>query len=248
MVGRVPGGAAAAANPPIESGLFHRAAGVLRRPRATLADVAAGRPRWAGVLALSSAAASLASGLFSVTAVGRQALVDQWERTAFAFGQELDDAGYAQLVELGDYSGLYGVASALAVVAGLSVAVAIALFATLPRRDGLPGFRQVLAVMAHASVILAVRFVVAAPVGYVRETAANATSVGNWVQLFAQGSSAGRVLALLDVVIVWWAAVAGYGIARLYGRRPGAMVLAFVGGYVGLALLLAGIAAAMSSG
>ena len=27
------------------------------------------------------------------TAVGRQALVDQWERTATAFGRQVDDAG-----------------------------------------------------------------------------------------------------------------------------------------------------------
>ena len=72
-MGRVPGGAAAAANPPTESGLFERVAGILRRPRATLAEVAAARPRWGAVLALSSGVAVLASTLLYATDVGRQA-------------------------------------------------------------------------------------------------------------------------------------------------------------------------------
>jgi hypothetical protein len=247
-VGRVPGDAAAAANPPTESGLFERAAGILRKPRATLAEVAAARPRWAGVLGLSSGAAVLASTLLYATDVGRQALVDQWERTAFAFGRELDDRQYARLVELSEYAEVYGALSALVNVAVLSVAVAFLVFVVLRRPNWAPTFRQVLTVAAHASVILALRLVVAAPVGYIRESTASVTSLGNWFQLFAPGSPATRVLTVLDVMILWWAVVAALGIARVYGRSAPRVVIAFIGIYAGLAVVLATVMTVIGRG
>ena len=42
--------------------------------------------------------ATAATGaLVSATEVGQLALVNQWERTALAFGQRVDDARYAEL-------------------------------------------------------------------------------------------------------------------------------------------------------
>jgi hypothetical protein len=247
-VGRVPGGAAAAANPTTESGPFERAAGILRRPRATLAEVAAARPRWADVLALSSGAAVLASTLLYATDVGRQALVDQWERTAFALGRELDDQQYARLVELSEYAEVYGAVSALVNVAVLSVAVAVLVYVVLRRWNRVPTFPRVLAVAAHASVILALRLVIAAPVGYARESTASVTSLGNWFQLFVPGSAAARFLAVLDLMIMWWAVVAALGIARVYGQSAPRVVIAFIGIYAGLALLLATVVTALAPG
>lgn len=256
-MGRVPGNGAGAANPltsqgatPLETsrafGLLARVWGVLRRPRTTLSAVAAA-PRWAGILVLSTAAAAAASGAFYSTAIGRQALVDRWERTAAALGQEVDDAGYARLLELGEYGGLYGIATAGLGVAAVTIVVALGVFAVVPRRGGRPAFRQVMAVAAHASVVLALRFVIAAPVGYARESAAGATSVGVWMPLFDETSLAARWLGMLDLVVLWWAVVAGLGFAMLYGRPGRRIIAGLLAAYVGAVSIAAAVMAALGS-
>lgn len=208
---------------------------MLTRPRATLAAAAADA-HWVGILTLSTIAAAAASVVFYATEVGRLALVDRFERTAAAFGREVDDAAYAELQALGEYSEIYGLGSAVAGVALLTVAVAVLVFVVLPRRDGKPTFHQVMAVAAHASVILALRFVLAAPVGYVRETAAGATSVGVWMPLFGATSIASRFFGMLDLAILWWAVVVALGFAMLYDRPARRLALAFVSAYVAVAL------------
>ena len=240
-MGRVPSVATAAASPPHDRPtITARVLGVLRRPRATLAAVAAA-PSWAGILTLSTAAAAAASAGFYSTGVGRQALVDRWERTAAAFGRELDDAAYADLLALADYGALYGAASAVASVALLTVGVAMVAFVALRRRDGVPTFRQVLAVTSHASVILVLRLVIAAPVGYAREAAAGATSIGVWMPIFNETSIVSRFVGVLDVAVLWWAVVSAIGIAMLYGRPSRSVAVAFVGAYVAVALVVGAI-------
>src|SRR6266513_777400 len=73
-----------------------RVIGVLRSPRATLTAVVSS-PRWAGVLILTFLISTISSAAFLQTEVGRLALVDQWERTATAFGRNVDDRQYAAL-------------------------------------------------------------------------------------------------------------------------------------------------------
>ena len=73
--------------------------GIIRRPRSTFQSVVSD-PRW-GVLLLVTTFISAGAGLALMeTSVGRQALVDQWERTAVAFGQDVDDEAYARLEAL----------------------------------------------------------------------------------------------------------------------------------------------------
>lgn len=245
-MGRVPGDAAGAARPPDERPTIpSRVLGVILRPRATLAAAAADA-HWTGILALSTILAATASVLFYATEVGRLALVDRLERTAAAFGREVDDASYATLQAFGAYSEIYGLGSAVAGVALLTMAVAILAFVVLPRRDGKPTFHQVMAVAAHASVILALRFVLAAPVGYVRETAAGATSVGVWMPLFGATSIASRFFGMLDLAILWWAVVVALGLAVLYDRPARRLALAFVSVYVAVALAAGTIVAVMA--
>ena len=89
--------------------------------------------------------------------MGQIALVDQWERTALAFGQDVDDSRYAELQTLSRSGPLYG-GHALASGPVLTVAIAAAIFlAFRPRGDRPVSFSQVFAVTAYASVILAMR-------------------------------------------------------------------------------------------
>src|SRR5262245_56149028 len=98
-----------------------------------------------------------AMAAFVMTDVGQVALVDQWERTALAFGQGVDDARYAELQGLSRYGVAYAAMSAVARGPVAAVAIAAALYGVFARRGRRAAFGQVLAVVAHAGVILALR-------------------------------------------------------------------------------------------
>lgn len=235
----VPAEAAAAEGSIPSQSLTARIYGVVRRPSATFAELLA-RPRFAGVLALTTVAAALAGALLMRTEVGRQALVDQWERTAVAFGRPLDAAQYARLEEMSASAPEYAIAGA--VLSGPVVALGLAalIFVGFNRRTGQRrSFHQILAITAHAGVILALRQIIAAPLGYVRETTASATAVGVWFPMFDEASPVARLLGLIDVFVVWWAVVLGVGVAVLFGQSARVVAIRFVGVYAGLAMLLA---------
>jgi len=215
-----------------------RLAGVLRRPRATLTDVAIA-PRWVGVLVAVTLAAAAANAIFMNTEVGRQALVDQWERTALAFGQVVDDASYAQFQELSNRGPLYGVLSALLNVPAAIGAAAVLIYVTFGRGGVRVPFGTVLAVAAHTGVILALRTLVSAPIAYARETTASATSLGVWFPAFDEASPLAQLLGLVDLFAIWWAVVLAIGISVLYQRRASRVAVALVGVYLAGALVLA---------
>lgn len=226
-----------------------RAAGVLRHPRSTFQQVVQA-PRWGALLAVTTAAGVIAAAAVFSTGIGRQALVDQWERTAVAFGQPVDDARYAELQALSTNSAVYGTASALLNGPVLTVAMAVGIYLVLRRRGrsveqeppndaaGRPSFRQVMAVAVHAGVVLAVRQVVAAPAVYLRETTSSATAVGVWFPGFDEASPVARLLGAIDLFVVWWLVVLAIGVAVLYRRPAGRLALTFLGLYAAVAAAL----------
>jgi Yip1 domain len=235
------------------SSLAARIYGVIRRPRVTFSTIVQA-PSWAPVLAATTAVTFLCGIAFLRTDVGQQALVDQWERTATAFGQPVDDEGYAQM-EVTARSGVFDVAyaavSALASGPALVFAVSGLLFVLLKRRGGLPGSRpsfvQVLAVVAYASVILALRQIVATPLDYVRESFASPTTLVQLFSMLDEASPAARFLGILDLFVIWWIVVLAIGVSILYHRSTRSVALVFTGAYVVLAVLAA-LAMAVSGG
>jgi hypothetical protein len=204
-------------------------------------------PGWAGVLVLTTVVSIAAGAALFSTEVGQQALVDQWERTAIAFGQAVDDTQYARLQALSARGPLYAAGTALVSGPVLSLAVAALLFGLFRRRRPDVTFQQVLAVVAHAAVILALRQVVAAPLDYVRETTASATSLGLWFPMFDEASPVARFLGVLDFFVIWWCVVLAIGLGAAYGRPARALAPRFVGAYVTLAVALA-VAMAVAGG
>ena len=174
------------------------------------------------------------------TEVGQVALVDQWERTALAFGQEVDDARYAELQALSRSGPLYGVATALANGPVLTVAIAVVVFLTFrPRADRPVSFSQVLAVTAYASVILALRQLVSIPVSVAREATGGATSLGLWFPALDAASFGGRFVGALDIFVIWWVILLAMGVGILYQRQGRTLAATLLGVYFGVALLMA---------
>jgi hypothetical protein len=210
--------------------------GIIRRPRSTFQQVVS-HPRWVLMLLVTACISAAAGAAFMQTAVGRQALVDQWERTATAFGKPVDDAAYARLLDLSDRASV-GYAVAAAVLGGPVLTAGIAALLLLLFR-GDASFQQTMAVATHAGVILTLRQVVAAPVGYLRESTASATTLGVWFSTFDETSPVARFLGALDIFVLWWAIVLAIGVSVLYHRRARTMAATFVGVYAAFALLLA---------
>jgi Yip1-like protein len=235
------------------SSLAARAYGVIRRPRVTFSTIVQ-TPSWVPVLVATTAVTFLCGIAFLRTEVGQQALVDQWERTATAFGQPVDDEGYAQM-ELTARNGIFDVAyaavTALASGPTLVFAVSGLLFVVLKRRGGVrgsrPSFVQLLAVVSHASVILALRQIVATPLDYVRESIASPTTLVQLFSMLDEASPAARFLGIVDLFVIWWIVVLAIGVSVLYQRSTRSVALVFTGAYVALALLAA-LAMAISGG
>jgi hypothetical protein len=201
--------------------------------------------QWRGVLLTSWLIAAGAAAGVMATPIGRQALVDQWERTAAALGDEVDDHGYARLEELSAYAPAYAVGAALATGPLLIVMMAALVRATLGRnRARQAPFAVVLAVVSHASVILALRQIAAAAAAYLRESTASVMSVGLLFPGLDATSATARSLGFIDLFVVWWLVLLGIGIADLYGRRRRSVVLGCLGAYVVLALAVTAVLAA----
>ncbi|OFW14976.1 MAG: hypothetical protein A3H29_03220 [Acidobacteria bacterium RIFCSPLOWO2_02_FULL_67_21] len=225
----------------IGESLAARMLGVVRSPRRTFEAVAAA-PRWAGVLTLTCAVTAATAAAVFETEVGRLALLDQWERTAVAFGQRVDDATYAALAAASDQGAAYALASSLAMGPVLALGVAAAIRAAFGS-PGNAGFRHVLAVVAHAGVVLMLRQIVAVVLAYGRETLASPLTLGMLVTTLDEASPLARLFGIVDLFVVWWILVLAIGVSVLYRRPARGIALTLLGLYL---LLAAALAAAMA--
>ena len=232
-----------------------RVYGVIRRPRATLSTIARG-PSWLPVLAATTTVMLLCGLVFLRTEVGQQALVDQWERTATAFGQPVDDAAYAQMELTARSAGFDAAYAAVTAVTGgpvLVFALSALLFLVFKRRRRAvsstsgPSFVQIVAVVSYASVILALRQVVATPIDYARESIGSPTTLVQLFSMLDETSLLARFLGIIDVFVIWWIVVLAIGLSVLYGRSTRSVAFVLTGAYVVLALLAA-LAMAVSGG
>jgi hypothetical protein len=214
-----------------------RLLGIILSPRSTCQALARA-PRWADVLILSTLAAAVAGALVMRTEVGQVALVDQWERTAVAFGRDVDDAAYARLQQLSERGPMYEAGVALLNGPVQVFTVSALIFIVFGRRRGGATFHQVVSVVSHASVILALRQLVGAAATYFRETTASATAIGVWFPMFDEASSAARFLGAMDLLVIWWVVVVGVGVAVLYRKPTVRVASAMAGMYAVLALMM----------
>ena len=202
-------------------------------------------PRWLGVLALTFVVSAGSTAAVLATEVGQLALIDQWERTASAFGRDLDDLEYAQLSNATDSWAEYALMTAVAggplLVLGVSAVLFLVFRSAAPRTVT---FQQVLAVVAHAGVILAMRQLIAAPVAYARETLANPLTLGMFFAPLDEASPLARFLGIVDLFVIWWVFVLAVGMSVLYRRPARPLAGVFVGAYLTLAIVLAAVMAA----
>lgn len=224
-----------------------RLIGVLTAPRSTLTTLAA-QPRWAGTLLLILAVLLIGISGFLATGTGQLALVDQRVRSVEAFGGEVTDAQYDQWERTSPQAPV--LAAVAVVVAGPVLAFGLAglLHGVFNRGVGpRASYRQVLAIVVHAGVVLAARQVVATPLYFARESLANPTTLGLFFPMLDEASPAARFFGILDLFVIWSLVVLAIGVSVLYRRPAARIALIFIGVYMGVALLMA-LAMVLSGG
>ena len=227
--------------------LSTRMLGVIHAPRATFESLAA-RPRWGDVLILTFLVTALSSAFLFETETGRLALLDQWERTALAFGQTVGDSEYAALARASDDGAVYAMASAFASGPVVALTLAAILFVLFRRftGDGVR-FQQVFAVVVHAGVILTLRQVIAAPLVYARETLASPATLNLLFATLDETSPLARFFGIVDLFVIWWIVVLAIGMSVLWRKPAHRLALSFMGAYVVLAGILT-LAMALTGG
>jgi hypothetical protein len=207
-----------------------------------MAAVAADR-RWAAILVATTVIMFACRAVLLSTDVGRLALVDQWERTAIAFGNTVDDAAYARLHELSRQGVAYAAITSLVSGPVLAFGLSLVLVGVTRVLGAAAAFTEILAVVSYAGVILALRQLVATPFNYALETLASPTTLIRFAGVLDEGSALARFLGVIDLFVVWWVVVLAIGIGALVHRPVRRLALAFAGAYVALALLLAAVMA-----
>ena len=223
-----------------------RFAGVLFSPRATYADVAA-RPRWFGIfLTVFLITATAATALMS-TEIGRNAVVDQQISQAEAYGRHLNQEQIDAFEKMSAYYA-YGapvlqlvfLAFGCLLVAGIAFAVFNAAL------GGDATFKQVFAVVAHSSVVLAVLALFATPLAYARESVSSATNLAVFLPFLDERSFAARLLGAIDLTYIWWMVSLAIGLGVLYRKRTGPIATTLLVIYVVIGLVVAAIKTASS--
>jgi len=222
-------------------GFAGRVFGVLTSPRATYADIAA-RPAWFGALLLVLFVTIAPLFWLLSTEMGQRAVIDQQMQVFEAFGRTVTDAQYRQLEQMAPYSRYFAAGSQIVgfpltalVVAGLAFAVF---------NGGLganAAFRQVFAIVIFSGVVLALRALFATPLNYARESLSNPTNLAAVMPLFEDNTFGARLLASIDLFLIWWVVSLAIGLGVLYRRRTAPIAMTMLVVYGAIALTIAAI-------
>ena len=233
---------------------MRRVTGVLRHPRATMAEVVQ-HPAFITTWVVVLLVAAVCGGLLLSTPIGQQALVDERVRVTEALGGRVDDAAYDRLRSdppVSNYltSGgrlLLTPPVTLLVAAGL---VGLARFDRGPRdadsasRGGGGArvtFVTALAIGVHATVVLALQQVVAAPLHYVNESLTSPTNLAGLLRVFDEGSVPARIFGTIDVFGLWWMWLLAVGLAAATGRPARQYIWRLLAVYLGMAAIVAAV-------
>jgi hypothetical protein len=230
--------APAAGSTPAPKSLVARIIGIIVSPKETFQSVVAS-PKWLGVLALTVVLAAIFASLPMTTPGGKQAWLDQQVQARRAFGQQTDDAGYAQLEKVQPFLP-YITAGAAIVFGPIMVVILSAIFFAV-MNAGLGGeasFKQVFSVVTHAGVISVLGAVFGGSVNYFRQRMDSITNLGGLLPMLPEKSFLAHFLGTIDLFIIWWVIVLAIGLAVLYRRRtqPIAITLFSLYGVIALGI------------
>jgi Yip1 domain len=225
---------------------MRRVVGVLWHPRQTMAAVVRDPSFitvWMVVLLIVAACGvSILS-----TAVGRQALVDERVRTTEMIGGDVDDAVYAAWLADPPISAYLTSGGRVLVTPLATLIVALALMGVAAMDRTPVSFVVALAIVVHATTVLALQQVVAVPAQLVRESLGSPTSLATLMPMVEDGTWLAGVLGSIDVFGIWWVVLMAVGLAAATGRSTVHWLVRLSAAYVAIAAVVAGAVAVLST-
>lgn len=223
-----------------------RMVGVLTSPSDTFRRLAA-RPRWLGVLVVTTLVPAALWFFFLTTESGQTAFLDQQVRQMESFGQTVTDEAYEGIERSLSYMPYVVAGSTLVFGPILALVIAGILFAVF--NAGLGGdasFKQVFSLVAHAGVVPLLQALFTIPLNLARESMSSPTNLFVFFPMLEEGSTVARFLGMIDLFLIWWIVVLAIGLAVLYRRRTTPIAIGLMTTYVGIALVVALVMGAMS--
>jgi hypothetical protein len=217
-----------------------RILGILVAPKSTFREIASA-PRWLGVLTATFLVTASVWAIVLQTPAGRFALLDRWESTAIAFGRTVDDSRYAAMQAATERGAIVAVAGAFATGPLLATLLSGLLVLALRAPSsgvGAVAYTQVLAVVAHAGVVLALREIVSATATYFRGTLGSPLTLRLMLSGLDETSPLARVASGVDLFVLWWVALLAVGLSVLYRRSARALAVRFLGVYAAAVAIL----------
>lgn len=200
--------------------MIRRLAGVVSRPRITLAAVVRDQA-WAASWAVILLIWAILGGALLSTDVGRQSLVDERVRVVETFGGQIDDARYAAL-EASPPWWVYVSSGSRTLLAPPTTLLVALLMWLVARKEGASAtMSQALAIVVHANVALLVGQLIATPIHYARESLTSPLNLAALLPLMEEGSPQTRFFGTMDLFALWWAGLLAVGLSILTGRRVG---------------------------
>jgi hypothetical protein len=224
---------------------MRRVMGVLWHPRQTMAAIVRDPSfiaAWLVVLLIVTAGGvSIRS-----TAVGRQALVDERVRTTEMLGGRVDDAAYAGWLSHPPVSAYLTSGGRVLVTPPATLIVALALVGLAAIERTPVTFVVALAIVVHATTVLALQQLVVLPAQLVGESLGSPTTLAALLPLAEEGTWMARVLAAIDAFGLWWIGLIAVGLAAATGRSTVHWLVRLSAAYVAIAAVVAGAVAVLS--
>ena len=221
-------------------GLFARLVGIVTSPRETFQSVVA-RPRWLGVLVVVTVIMAVFAALPMTTDAGQEAALRSQVEGMESFGMTVSDEAYEGM-RRGMAIAPYTTAGSILVIAPVMTLVFAGIFFVVFNAvlGGDASFKQLFAVMAHASVISALQQLFTGPINYFRGAVTSATNLTVLLPMFEPTSFIGRVLSMTDLFLIWYILVLSIGLGVLYRRKTQPIAMTLYGIYaVGVLVLSA---------
>jgi hypothetical protein len=224
--------------------LPQRLLGMLFSPQVTFQSVVA-HPTWLGMLAVTTLIVVSAWFLFLSTEVGQQALIEQQLQQAESWGTQITPEVEERTVAGAPFMRYVIPAATLIMGPLMGLVIAGLLYVVFGAILGGGGtFKQVFAVVVHAGVVPTVASLFVLALNYARQTMASATTLAIFVPMLPEDSFIVRFLGAIDLVWIWYLVILAIGLGVLYRRKAGPISFTFLGLYLVIAVIIAGVRSA----
>ena len=206
--------------------LWARIWGILASPKETFADIVA-RPRWFGMIAVMVVVGVVGGAALMSTDAGKIAALDAARSQMESLGIQIPAEAQAQMEKAIMETPLwqtvlqaaFGQVAAAVVWPLILGGLLFLLFNAMLGGDA--SFKQLFAVVVHASPVQLVGLLFTMPLMYLRESMTGVTNLAVFLPMLDERSFLARFAGSIDLIRIWWIIVLSIGLGVLYRRKTG---------------------------